>query len=99
METDLAYRRVLLKISGEVLMGSREFGLDLATVGRVADEVIACANAGVQLSLVIGGGNIFRGVSTAAKGIDRVSADHIGILATVMNALAMESVLQTKGND
>jgi uridylate kinase len=95
----LAYKRVLLKVSGEALMGGREFGIDLDTVGRVADDVIACLNAGVQMALVIGGGNIFRGVAGAAKGMDRVSADHMGILATVMNALAMQGVLQAKGND
>lgn len=95
----LAYKRVLLKVSGEALMGNREYGIDLDTVGRVADDVIACLNAGVQMALVIGGGNIFRGVAGAAKGMDRVSADHMGILATVMNALAMQGVLQAKGID
>jgi uridylate kinase len=95
----LAYRRVLLKVSGEVLMGAREFGLDLPTIGRVADEVLACSAAGAQIALVIGGGNIFRGLAQAAQGMDRVSADHMGILATVMNALAMQSALQSKGAD
>ncbi|MBL8893313.1 MAG: UMP kinase [Rhizobiales bacterium] len=95
----LAYKRVLLKVSGEALMGNREFGIDLDTVGRIADDVIACLKADVQMALVIGGGNIFRGVAGAAKGMDRVSADHMGILATVMNALAMQGVLQTKGID
>ena len=95
----LAYKRVLLKVSGEALMGGREFGMDLETVDRVADDVIACHKAGAQIALVIGGGNIFRGVAAAAKGMDRVSADHMGILATVMNALAMQGVLQTKNID
>src|SRR6187402_2105738 len=95
----LAYKRILLKISGEALMGNREYGIDLETVGRVADDVIACLKAGVQMALVIGGGNIFRGIAGAAKGMDRVSADHMGILATVMNALAMQGVLQSKGID
>jgi len=95
----LAYKRILLKVSGEALMGNREFGIDLDTVGRVADDVIACLKAGTQMALVIGGGNIFRGVAGAAKGMDRVSADHMGILATVMNALAMQGVLQAKGID
>lgn len=95
----LAYKRVLLKVSGEALMGNREYGIDLDTVGRVADDVIACLNAGAQMALVIGGGNIFRGIAGAAKGMDRVSADHMGILATVMNALAMQGVLQSKGID
>ena len=95
----LAYRRVLLKVSGEALMGNRDYGIDLDTVGRVADDVIACLNEGAQMALVIGGGNIFRGIAGAAKGMDRVSADHMGILATVMNALAMQGVLQSKGID
>jgi uridylate kinase len=93
------YKRILLKVSGEVLMGSQPFGIDLATVGRVADEVIACTKAGVQVALVIGGGNIFRGLAGAANGMDRVSADHMGIMATVMNALAMQGVMQKKGVD
>ena len=95
----LKYKRILLKISGEVLMGQEPFGIDLKTVGRVADEVIACADTGAQISLVIGGGNIFRGLAGAAEGMDRVSADHMGIMATVMNALAMQGVLNSKGVD
>jgi uridylate kinase len=93
------YRRVLVKVSGEVLMGKQPYGIDLGTVGRVADEIAACAKSGVQVALVIGGGNIFRGIAGAAKGMDRVSADHMGILATVMNALAMQGVLVSKGVD
>lgn len=80
-------------------MGKEPFGIDLETVGRMADEVIACTKAGAQVALVIGGGNIFRGLAGAAKGIDRVSADHMGIMATVMNALAMQGVLISKGID
>jgi uridylate kinase len=95
----LAYKRVLLKVSGEVLMGPQPFGIDLDTVARVADEVLACVKAGAQVALVIGGGNIFRGLAGAAKGMDRVSADHMGIMATVMNALAMQGVLVSKGMD
>jgi uridylate kinase len=91
------YKRVLLKISGEVLMGTQGYGIDLATVGRVADEILAIKNSGAEVALVIGGGNIFRGLAGAAKGMDRVSADHMGIMATVMNALAMQGVLQSKG--
>ena len=97
--TKLAYQRVLLKISGEVLMGQQPYGIDLATVGRVADDVIGCVKAGAQVALVIGGGNIFRGLAGAARGMDRVSADHMGIMATVMNALAMQGVLTSKGVD
>jgi uridylate kinase len=95
----LAFKRVLLKVSGEVLMGTQPFGIDLDTVGRVASEIDQALKTGVQLSLVIGGGNIFRGMAQAAKGMDRVSADHMGILATVMNALAMQGALQAKGID
>ena len=95
----IKYKRVLLKVSGEVLMGEQPFGIDLETVGRVADEVIDCVNSGAQLALVIGGGNIFRGLAGAAKGMNRVSADHMGIMATVMNALAMQGVLISKGLD
>ena len=83
----IKYKRVLLKVSGEVLMGEAPFGIDLETVGRVADEVIDCVKSGAQLALVIGGGNIFRGLAGAAQGMNRVSADHMGIMATVMNAL------------
>jgi uridylate kinase len=99
MMTKPSYKRILLKVSGEVLMGSQPFGIDLDTVGRVADEVIACASTGTQIGLVIGGGNIFRGLAGAAKGMDRVSADHMGIMATVMNALAMQGVINRKGVD
>ena len=81
----LKNKRILLKISGEVLMGKQAFGIDLATVGRLADEVIAAQEAGAQVALVIGGGNIFRGIAGAAKGMDRVSADHMGIMATVIS--------------
>ncbi len=95
----LAFKRVLLKVSGEALMGTQPYGIELETVGRVADEVKDCADAGAQMALVIGGGNIFRGIAGAAKGMDRVSADHMGIMATVMNALAMQAVLESKGVD
>jgi uridylate kinase len=95
----LVFKRVLLKVSGEVLMGDKPFGIDLETVGRVADDVVACVRKGAQVALVIGGGNIFRGLAGAAKGMDRVSADHMGIMATVMNALAMQGVLAAKGAD
>ena len=93
------YKRILLKISGEVLMGDQGYGIDLATVGRVADEIQAIRKSGAEVALVIGGGNIFRGLAGAAKGMDRVSADHMGIMATVMNALAMQGVLQSKQID
>lgn len=91
------YRRVLLKISGEALMGSRDYGLDTETVERIARDVKAVTERGVQVCLVIGGGNIFRGVSGAATGMDRAQADYMGMLATVINALAMQSALERLG--
>jgi len=91
------YRRILLKLSGEGLMGNRDFGLDTATVERIADEVHRVSAMGVQICMVIGGGNIFRGVSGAARGIEPTTADYMGMLATVMNALAVQSVLESKG--
>ncbi len=93
------YRRVLLKVSGEVLMGDTPYGIDMKTVAQVAEGVAAIARLGVELCLVIGGGNIFRGLSGAAKGMERTSADHMGMLATVMNALAMQSALEQIGVD
>jgi len=95
----ITHKRILLKISGEVLMGPQSFGIDLPTVERVAEEVIAAKATGAEIALVIGGGNIFRGMAGAAKGMDRVSADHMGIMATIMNALAMQGVLLNKGVD
>jgi uridylate kinase len=92
-----AYKRVLLKISGEALMGRRDYGLDNETVNAIAEDVKAVAAMGVEVCLVIGGGNIFRGVSAAASGMDRAQADHIGMLATVMNALAMQNALEQRG--
>ena len=97
MTSTLLYRRVLLKISGEALMGDREFGLDPDTVERIAGEVVAVHALGTQICLVIGGGNIFRGLSGAAAGIERATADHIGMLATVINALAMQNALEKLG--
>jgi len=91
------YKRVLLKISGEALMGDREYGLDPQVVDRVAQEVQSVIRLGVQVCLVIGGGNIFRGVSGAATGMERATADYMGMLATVMNALAMQNSLEKLG--
>ncbi len=97
MSNRLRYRRVLLKVSGEALMGRREYGVDADTVARVAADVGDVAAIGVQVCLVIGGGNIFRGVSAAASGMDRAQADYMGMLATVMNALALQSALEKRG--
>ena len=91
------FRRVLLKISGEALMGDREFGLDAEVVDRVSADVHTVHSLGVQVCLVIGGGNIFRGISGAARGIERASADYMGMLATVINSLAVQSALERRG--
>jgi uridylate kinase len=90
----VAPRRVLLKLSGEALMGKRDFGLDTDMVARIAADIAAVVAMGVQVCLVIGGGNMFRGVRAAAAGMDRAQADSIGMLATVMNALAMQNALE-----
>jgi uridylate kinase len=95
--TPQVFRRVLLKISGEALMGERSYGLDPNYVARVADEVKRVMELGSQVCLVVGGGNIFRGVSGAAEGMERATADQMGMLATVINALAMRSALQDAG--
>ncbi|MEL6767593.1 MAG: UMP kinase [Pseudomonadota bacterium] len=91
------FRRVLLKLSGEALMGPQGFGLHPPTVKRIATEVKRAHDAGVEVCLVIGGGNIFRGLSGAAQGMDRAQADYMGMMATVMNALGMQSSLENLG--
>ena len=91
------YRRILLKLSGEGLMGDRQFGLDPETVKRICGEIKYVYDKGVQVCLVIGAGNIFRGVSVAVSGTERTSADYMGMLATVMNSLAVQSVLENMG--
>ncbi len=91
------FKRILLKLSGEVLMGKQQYGIDPEFVAELAEEVKAARDAGMQICLVIGGGNIFRGMSAAAKGMDRAQADYMGMLATVMNALAMQSALEQLG--
>ena len=91
------YKRVLLKVSGEALMGRRDYGLDTDTLTRIAIDVGDVVQMGVQVCLVIGGGNIFRGISAAAGGMDRAQADYMGMLATVMNALGMQSALERRG--
>ena len=97
MPADLKYRRVLLKVSGEALMGERDYGLDPAVVSRIADEIKSVHALGVEVCVVIGGGNIFRGVSGAAVGMERASADYMGMLATVINSLAMQNGLEQRG--
>ena len=90
-------KRVLLKLSGEVLMGEQQFGIDPSTVAAMAEEVKAAKDSGLEICLVIGGGNIFRGMAGAAQGMDRAQADYMGMLATVMNALAMQNALEQIG--
>jgi len=95
--TELAYRRVLLKLSGEALMGDEDYGIDPKVIGRLAREVIEAQQAGAEVGVVIGGGNIFRGAGLAAGGMDRVTGDQMGMLATVINALAMQDALEKLG--
>ena len=95
--SNLAYRRVLLKLSGEALMGDEDYGIDPKVLNRLAREVIEASEAGAEIALVIGGGNIFRGAGLAASGMDRVTGDHMGMLATVINALAMQDALEKLG--
>ncbi|MGM0517114.1 MAG: UMP kinase [Pseudomonadota bacterium] len=91
------YRRVLLKLSGEALMGDRSFGIDPAVINRLGDDIQALKDRGVEVAVVVGGGNIFRGEGLAGAGMDRVTGDQMGMLATVMNGLAMQDVLERRG--
>ena len=93
----LAYRRILLKLSGEALMGDEDYGIDPKIIHRIAAEVMEAQQAGCEIALVVGGGNIFRGAGLAAGGMDRVTGDHMGMLATVINALAMQDALEKLG--
>lgn len=97
MTDALRWRRVLLKVSGEALMGEQGFGICPNTLGRIAGDIAEAVRLGVQIGLVVGGGNIFRGVSVATKGGSRVAGDHMGMLATVMNGLALADALRAKG--
>ncbi len=97
MATENAFRRILLKLSGEALMGDGQHGIDYPTVSRLAGEIATVHATGVEICLVIGGGNIIRGASAAAAGMDRASADYMGMLATVINALAMQNSLEVAG--
>jgi uridylate kinase len=92
-----AYQRILLKLSGEALMGDDAYGINRATIDRIVAEVAAVTQIGVQVGVVIGGGNIFRGVALGAEGIDRATADYMGMLATVMNALALQDAMRRVG--
>jgi uridylate kinase len=91
------YRRILLKLSGEALMGEAAYGIDPKVLSRLAEEVSDTCDLGVEIAIVVGGGNIFRGISQSAEGMDRAQADYIGMLATVMNALALQEALERQG--
>ncbi len=97
MPEKMKFQRILLKLSGEALMGVEDYGIDPKVLDRLAREIIEVSRAGVQVGLVIGGGNIFRGAGLAAAGMDRVTGDHMGMLATVMNALAMQDAVEKLG--
>ncbi|WP_417318025.1 UMP kinase [Emcibacter sp.] len=99
MSEEPRYKRVLLKLSGEALMGELEYGIDTKMVNRIAEEVKTVRELGVEVCLVVGAGNIFRGMSGVASGFDRTSADHMGMLATVMNSLAIQNALEKIGVD
>lgn len=97
MASNLKYQRILLKLSGEALMGEQDFGIDPKVVESVAKDVQELVDKGVQVAMVIGGGNIFRGISLSASGMDRTSADHMGMLATVINSLSLQDALERQG--
>ncbi len=97
MAAAIRYQRILLKLSGEALMGDADYGIDPNVLQRVATEIIEIQKVGVEVGVVIGGGNIFRGEGLASRGMDRVTGDHMGMLATVMNALAMQDALENNG--
>lgn len=92
-----AYKRVLLKLSGEALMGDKQFGIDAAVLHRYSADIKSVTELGVQVGIVIGGGNIYRGVSNSSSGIDKVTGDHMGMLATLINAMALQSALESEG--
>ena len=94
-----AYQRILLKLSGEALLGDEDYGIDPVIIGRIANEVLEVRKTGVQVAIVIGGGNIFRGAGLAESGIDRVTGDHMGMLATLMNSLALQDAMENSGVD
>ncbi len=94
---NIMYKRILLKLSGEALAGEKKYGIDLTSIDNICNDIAEVAKMGVEIALVIGGGNIFRGVSTSAKGMDRAQADYMGMLATVMNGLALQDRLESLG--
>ena len=96
---EAVYQRILLKLSGEALLGDEDYGIDPAVIGRIASEIKEVLYTGVQIAIVIGGGNIFRGAGLAQSGIDRVTGDHMGMLATLMNSLALQDAMERVGVD
>ena len=92
-----AFHRILLKVSGESLMGDKEFGLDLPRIEAIGEEIVDCQTTGVEIAIVVGAGNIYRGMAAAAEGMDRATADYAGMLATLLNALALQDVLERRG--
>lgn len=96
-DSSIKYKRILLKLSGEALMGDQSYGIDLPTIERISQEIKDAHDLGVEVAIVVGGGNIFRGIKGAAEGIERSTSDHMGMLATVMNSLALQSSLERHG--
>jgi uridylate kinase len=96
-EAPQAFHRVLLKLSGEALMGDQEYGLDLQRIEAIAEEIVECRETGVEIAIVVGAGNIYRGMAAAAEGMDRATADYAGMLATLLNALALQDVIERLG--
>jgi uridylate kinase len=95
--TNLKFKRILFKVSGEAMMGTKEFGHDLEAIKKICDQIIAAHELGCKIALVVGGGNIFRGISVAATGMERASADYMGMLATCINGLALQNALEKRG--
>ena len=95
--TNLKFKRILFKVSGEAMMGTKEFGHDLEAIKKICDQIIAAHELGCEIALVVGGGNIFRGISVAATGMERASADYMGMLATCINGLALQNALEKRG--
>ena len=98
-KSNLKFKRILFKVSGEALMGDKGFGHDVAAITKICDQIISAYKLGCEICVVVGGGNIFRGVSQAAEGLDRVTADYMGMLATCINGLALQSALEKKNVD
>lgn len=96
-QSNLKFKRILFKVSGEAMMGNKEFGHDLDAISMICDQIIAAHELGCEIALVVGGGNIFRGVSVAATGMERASADYMGMLATCINGLALQNALERRG--